>query len=772
MLEWRGVMIEKFVSIKNIGRFRDCTARGDVAFRKLTLLFAENGKGKTTLCAILRSLQTGQPQFISERRTLGLNNAASVQIRLGGNSLSFSNNAWSGTHPDIAVFDSVFIHNNVYAGDYVASEHKRNLYRVIVGQQGVALATRIEQLDGTIRDANTTIRTKSDAVSRTLPDGVSLDTYIAWQPVEDVDTKIQQKTTDVASQQRAVDKATEIQSKNALCTIELPALPTDLLTILAKRLTDVTADAEERVRRHIADHHMGDDGETWLSQGLEYVANEACPYCGQGIGANTLLAAYRTHFDEAYTTLKQEVAQLGQRTTTAVGEVALNTLQQSLSTNLTLLEFWRQFDDLALPEFPFDEVKAKYAELQKRALALAQQKERSPTDAVSPDATFHTALQSVDDLQRTVDAYNAAVETCNTLISAQKASIRTRDSVDALKAELAMLEAKKKRFEDSVVRACEEHHTAIRAKAQLDEQKRTAREELDRYCSTILSTYETSINDYLDQFNTGFRIANTRHNYQGGTPRSVFQIQINGTTIDLGDARTNSGTHCFKTTLSSGDRSALALAFFLAALKQDPQIADKIVILDDPFTSQDRFRRTCTQQLIRQLAERAKQVVVLSHDPHFLQLIWEGYPAGGIKTLQLYTTGDNTIIGEWDIEAETQSTYIKNYSALLDFYRDRTGVPLNVARSIRPFLEGMLRMHFPGRFEANEWLGDFIGKIRDTDATDGLQHAKADLVELEATNDFSKKYHHDQNTNADTEPLSPDELHGFVKRTLRLVGGC
>ena len=90
-------MIEKFISIKNIGRFRDCSPRGDVTFRKLTLLFAENGRGKTTLCAILRSLQTGHPEFISERKTLGTINPTSVQIRLGGCNLTFENNAWSDT---------------------------------------------------------------------------------------------------------------------------------------------------------------------------------------------------------------------------------------------------------------------------------------------------------------------------------------------------------------------------------------------------------------------------------------------------------------------------------------------------------------------------------------------------------------------------------------------------------------------------------------------------------------------------------------------------
>ena len=76
----------------------------------------------------------------------------------------------------------------------------------------------------------------------------------SWQPVEDIDNKIGQKSTDITNRQRALDRATEIQSKSLLAKITLPAFPTDFLMILAKQLTDITADAETRVRRQIANH--------------------------------------------------------------------------------------------------------------------------------------------------------------------------------------------------------------------------------------------------------------------------------------------------------------------------------------------------------------------------------------------------------------------------------------------------------------------------------------------------------------------------------------
>ena len=764
-------MIEKFISIKNIGRFRDCTPRGDVSFRKLNLLFAENGRGKTTLCAILRSLQTGQHEFISERKTLGVADSASVQIRLNGNTINFGTDIWSATHPDLAIFDSVFIHDNVYAGDYVDHDHKKNLYRVIVGAQGVQLAKQIEELDGKIRDANNEIRTKKEAASRTMPNGVTLEAYLVWQPVADIENKIQQKNTEITNLQRTLEKATEIQSKGLLSKIALPEFPSDFLTILAKQLADITAEAEVRVRQQIATHNMGAHGETWLSQGLGFVANDKCAFCGQDLNANDLIAAYRSHFNVAYKNLKQEVAQLTQRVINSIGESSLNPAQQTLSSNLTLVEFWKQFTEVALPFFAFEDARTKYETLLNLASALAQRKQQSPTEPTTSSDDFHAALNEVTTLRESVEAYNAAVGSANTLINKQKTDAQQGAVINALKKELTDLEARKKRFEPEVVQACKEYQEALTAKNALEQQKTKAKEQLDRHCQQILQTYQSSINTYLDQFNAGFRITNSRHLYTGGTPSSHYQIEINNNAIDLGDSRTQPGTPCFKTTLSSGDRSALALAFFLAAMKQDTAIGNKIVVLDDPFTSQDRFRRTCTQQLIRQLAGAAEQVVVLSHDPHFLRLIWEGYPTTDIKVLQMCRTGDNTLIGEWDIEAETQSTYIKNYSALLDFYRERNGKALDVARSIRPFVEGMLRAHFPGHFQPTGWLGDFISKIRNASSTDGLSHAQADLSEIEAINDYCKKYHHDQNPNSDSETISDDELHGFVKRTLRLVGG-
>jgi wobble nucleotide-excising tRNase len=57
-------MLQRIISIRNVGRFRNCGAARDVTFRRYTLIFAENGRGKATLCAILRSLAANMPALI------------------------------------------------------------------------------------------------------------------------------------------------------------------------------------------------------------------------------------------------------------------------------------------------------------------------------------------------------------------------------------------------------------------------------------------------------------------------------------------------------------------------------------------------------------------------------------------------------------------------------------------------------------------------------------------------------------------------------------
>ena len=121
--------IAKIQHIRSVGRFRSCAATGDVAFKKSTLSFGENARGKTTLCAILRSLQTQQPEFIAGRRTLGSNVEPQVVIGLTLGQALFQNGAWPPLPAPIhlRIFDAHYVAENIYSGDAIGSDQRRNL---------------------------------------------------------------------------------------------------------------------------------------------------------------------------------------------------------------------------------------------------------------------------------------------------------------------------------------------------------------------------------------------------------------------------------------------------------------------------------------------------------------------------------------------------------------------------------------------------------------------------------------------------------------------
>ena len=164
-------MLKKFVTIKNVSRFKNFSARGDIELKRLSLLFAENGRGKTTLCAVLRSLQSGVGAHVIGRTTLGSTDAPEIRILSDGRTFSFGSGAWNSTLPDIAIFDATFVSENAFSGDSVGIGQKRNLYRVIVGRDGVTLAKEIETLDEASRAKAADIREKTALIQAFFREG-------------------------------------------------------------------------------------------------------------------------------------------------------------------------------------------------------------------------------------------------------------------------------------------------------------------------------------------------------------------------------------------------------------------------------------------------------------------------------------------------------------------------------------------------------------------------------------------------------------------------
>ena len=158
-----------------------------------------------------------------------------------------------------------------------------------------------------------------------------------------------------------------------------------------------------------------------------------------------------------------------------------------------------------------------------------------------------------------------------------------------------------------------------------------------------------------------------------------------------------------------------------------------------------------------------------------MRLVWDNSldPANNAVTLCVSRKGkdqESTII-EWDIVEETKSDYHRDYFTLCEFLDNPSGDMRAVARTIRPVLEGYYRVRFPREFPSDKWLGDFINAIRQSSGSHPLVVLQNNLSEINAVNNYSKKYHHQDNSKADSEPINDIELQTYIKQILKLISG-
>lgn len=353
------------------------------------------------------------------------------------------------------------------------------------------------------------------------------------------------------------------------------------------------------------------------------------------------------------------------------------------------------------------------------------------------------------------------------MIEAKKTELGEAD-IAAATNRLSELNATKQRHTPKVAQLCADHAQAVTDKTQIEKEKAEVREQINAHVTNVVKPYQDRINELLEAFNAGFTITETKHSYPSGVASSSYQIVINQTPIDIGGGNTPSNVPSFKNTLSAGDRSTLALAFFIADIERDSGLSKKLVVFDDPFNSQDAFRRRQTIHEIVKLAAKCEQVLVLSHDATFLKQVWAKYPASERAAIELADHGQHgSKLAEMDIEKACQGRTATDMEDLQAYVTSSVGKPLDVIRKMRAVLETYMRTTYPGVFADNDWLGDIAGTIRNA----GPTHPAHDLYDdLNIINDYTSQYHHGEDV-ADVTPdqIDPTELKGFARRTLRVV---
>ena len=757
-------MIERIQLLRNIGQFDNVSPPQQVSFTPFSLIYGENGRGKTTIAAILRSLANGEPSLIQERQRLGSQHAPHVVIEHAGGQLVFQNGAWTQPFDNIAIFDDAFVSANVCSGIEVQSAHRQGLHELILGAQGVALNNNLQGHIVRIEEHNTTLRDLAEAIPVDARGPYKVDAFCNLEADDGIDDKIQEADRRLA----AARSADVIRSRPGFQGITLPDFNIEAIeAVLGSGLLELEAVAAQRVREHLA--KLGRGGEAWISEGMpriELVSDgesaNVCPFCAQNLAGSQIIEHYRAYFSQAYKDLKASIREAAVSVRDTHGGDIPSAFERDIRTAVQAHEFWKDFAELPQIDIDTASIARQWNAAREAVLELLRLKASAPLEIITftPEVRqavidFRVRIQEVAALSARLVAANANLE----IVKEQAQA----DDLAALANDLAKLSAQNARFDQTVVPHCNAYVNEKTEKTATETLRAQARTALDQYREQIFPAYEAIINDYLRRFAASFRLGEVQSvNNRSGSSAS-YCVVINQQNVNVSaDAGPS-----FRNTLSSGDRNTLALAFFFASLEQDPDLANKIVVIDDPMTSLDEHRTLRTREEIFKISQRVQQVIVLSHSKPFLCRLWEQVDRNTSTAFRVNRAAVGSELAVWDVRNDSVSEHdkrhelVRGYLSASDPEKER-----EVAAALRHILEAFMRVAYPEYFPPGQLLGPFLGQCEQRVNSQNQILSAEDITELRALLAYANQFHHDTNPAWQTAAINDAELSDFSERVI------
>lgn len=758
-------MIEAFQYIQNIGRYEQVQGRTETTLAPLTLLYSENARGKTTLCAILRSLTTGDPTPILERHRLSATSDPGAVLQIEGNTVSFDGSVWTSPGPGIVVFDDHFVDSNVHSGLSVGADHRKGVHELAVGEKGVRLQRQVQQLTDGISTLQSELREKERAIPAAALGSMSVDAFCALGPIENLSEELESASRSlvVLRDAEAIRRAREFRP------FSLPAIDMDeFCELLTASLPDLEASAVAAVKQHLTG--LGAGAERWAADGLSYLGEEeSCPLCGQDVSGSSLIAHYRAYFSDAYAAHKRRIQEARNRLRTDLSGDRLARFQRTLHEEKEKREFWAHY--VEVPDFTvnLDELATGWSGLRDGLLAAMEAKAAAPLEPVAVSAEVLEATRRYAELADRVQALGESLLGCNS------SAMQTKEHADegstaAAQQRFDRLQAIQRRFQPDIDAACAEYLRVKSEKAAAEREKVDARTALDTHRAQVFETYQVGINRYLDTLNADFTVEGLEPSDRRGVPSAMYVVCVNGRAVGLTPQR--DARPSFGTALSAGDRNTLALAFFFASLER-LDLSDTIVVIDDPISSLDEARAFATSQEIRRLEGRCRQLIVLSHSRTLLCQLWEKMDKNRTATLEIRDCGrDRSTLEPWDAEAAAVTEFDRLHRLIRDYAEESRGDPQKVAPALRIMLESFIRVAFITHFKPGNQLGNFLTRAKQALA-DGSPILSAEVVqELDDLREYANLFHHSTNRSGWIQALAnvnERELRGFAKRVVQFT---
>lgn len=761
-------MLEKILKLEGVGLFANPLAKA-VEFKQATLIYADNGRGKSTLSAVMRACATADAQAMTARATIGGTGETRVQFRFklptGGTNVTFDGGVWDAAVPSLMVFDQAFIERNVYAGGEVQADHHQSLLDFALGTAAVAKKKEVDDAHEAMTAA-TKARSAAEGKLQGYRGPMPVTAFLALPEEPQADEKIAGYETRIAN----ANSAATLSQRAALKLLTLPKIEfSDFEAVLKSSFKQMHENAGALVKAHVQSHG-GSDSERWIGDGQRFLKDEDCPFCGQPTKGLDIIEAYGTFFNAAYNEHNNRIQALPSLGRRSLSDGTIDSWASEFQANTDRAQAWVEQLQFDCPAPDAAELKALAQEIRDCLEAAADAKAKQPLEPLDT-GILKRAIDARDTILQVLGGYNAAVEAANTKIVAFKKGLQAENKAQ-LEASLARVRAQKARYGSDVIAIVDERKQADDERNHQEKAKATAREELDKLMSSMLTEYEGDINKWLIHLRTSFKVSKLNYSYVGGpTPRTEYGVLVREKHVAAGKAAANAPS--FSTVLSDGDKRSLALAFFLAKVLHEKNCAGSSVVLDDVFASLDSNRRSQTISALSEVAKKCGQVIVLAHDAYFLyelEKVMAEEKVPEVLSLQIRRVGEFSELAPADFSIMCESDYYKRYRTTWDYLSGAAPDDLlHVAQALRGLIEGNLHRRFPGLIREGVTMGVIIGLIEDAPAGSPLEQLKAQVKNLRSFNEFASQFHHDTQGKIPRSSVTDGELLPFAKQAMAFV---
>ncbi len=485
--------------------------------------------------------------------------------------------------------------------------------------------------------------------------------------------------------------------------------------------------------------------------------------------AADLLKAYREFFDDAFRKCQQNLsAQAGMLGKWNLDN-DLTALVSAHNANFATLKQWEPYIGAeALPDIAgsVQTFRPKLSTLKAAVHGELEKKQKDP-NADADLTQFDALARELAALKTAVASYNSAV-TAFTEKAKQFVTNLPKSDVASIRAAIAKEEEIKKRFAPEWKTWATNHSMAMKKADDLLTKKKAKQKELEDYTKSIFDTYQKRINKLLLSLGADFAVTDLigKTDERANESYSDFGFLILEKKVPISVRQDDAP--CFKNTLSEGDKSTLAFAFFIAALEKTPELDKQIVVFDDPLSSLDETRREATARLLLALSPTVNQLNVFTHKKDFLYMLCDKMPDN--KVLQVRSDKKN---GSWleplDVEDDRKGDYVHMVEDMGRYLAEDFGpTPETMQGNIRKVFEVVLKTKYYRTLAADIKGKKGLAKVLETLFSAGLlgEALKPKLFDL---CNLTNGPHHGEIVDTPSKKLSRDELIPLIRDALGLL---